>query len=430
MAALAVVAALVVGAKAGLNSRCNCERRLPQLDALEYGNASPSVVDGFRPANFDWSNVAGTNYLVPSWNQHIPTYCGSCYAHGTLASVQDRIKVAKGAQLPDIMLARQSFLNCAPSYGFGSGCHGGDPSDIFGFMHDVGLPDETCNNYVANTTDTCTAEAMCMNCMVVDDEGTKECWPVEQFTRYRVKEFGKVVGEDAIMAEVFQRGPVVCGFVSDEAFDFGYRGGVWRGVSAKQTPDDINHDVEVTGWGVTEEGVKFWQARNSWGTYWGEGGFFKIERGANLNLFESECYFAVVDVTDEARVRGGALVGSMYGLVEKPPAAARESLAFAESLAGLDWSSPNFSVPSGLPSAAALSIAAAGAVAAAAAMRETGGGGGSAAQHAQLLPGGAAAAILLVFAAAAALAAAMGAALRLRRRWGGHAAYEPIEVRV
>jgi Papain family cysteine protease len=67
---------------------------------------------------------AQTNYLVPSWNQHIPTYCGSCYAHGTLASVQDRIKVAKGAAPPDIMLARQSFLNCAPAHGFGSGCHG------------------------------------------------------------------------------------------------------------------------------------------------------------------------------------------------------------------------------------------------------------------------------------------------------------------
>jgi hypothetical protein len=32
--------------------------------------------------------------------------------------------------------------------------------------------------------------------------------------RYRVKEFGKVTGEAAILSEVFQRGPIVCGFVS------------------------------------------------------------------------------------------------------------------------------------------------------------------------------------------------------------------------
>jgi hypothetical protein len=50
-------------------------------------------------------------------------------------------------------------------------------------MHEVGLPDETCNNYAAATTDACTPEAMCMNCMVMDDAGTKECWAVENYTK-------------------------------------------------------------------------------------------------------------------------------------------------------------------------------------------------------------------------------------------------------
>lgn len=34
-------------------------------------------------------------------------------------------------------------------------------------MPQVGLPDETCNAYVAQASDSCDAEAMCMNCMVL-----------------------------------------------------------------------------------------------------------------------------------------------------------------------------------------------------------------------------------------------------------------------
>lgn len=32
---------------------------------------------------------------------------------------------------------------------------------------------------------------------------------------------------------------------------------------------EIDHDVEVVGWGVDKEsGLKYWLVRNSWGTYW------------------------------------------------------------------------------------------------------------------------------------------------------------------
>ncbi|CAM9875206.1 unnamed protein product, partial [Scytosiphon promiscuus] len=324
---------------AGERSGCCTRTQVNMAEAPPHGHAeqSPLIPKSALPGTFDWSDVDGRSYLLPSWNQHIPTYCGSCYAHAALSVVQDRIKVAKGGRTPDIMLARQSFINCGESHGFGKGCGGGNAPDIYNFMHEVGLPDETCNAYVAQASDSCDAKAMCMNCMVLDD-GSKECWPVERQTRYYNIVHRWVEGEQCsrhgcrLTVGALRSGRLL----SDESFDFGYEGGVHT-LKAVGNLTDINHDVEITGWGETSEGVKFWQARNSWGTFWGDQGFFKIERGVNLNFIESECYFPIPDFGDESLLADGHLTGSLHGLVPKNEKAAAEGTLFRHQLGQLDW---------------------------------------------------------------------------------------------
>jgi len=65
-----------------------------------------------------------------------------------------------------------------------------------------------------------------------------------------------------------------------------YTGGVYCDDSGDL---DVVHDISVVGFGVTEDGQKYWTVRNSWGTHWGEGGFFRVCRGVNNIAIESAC---------------------------------------------------------------------------------------------------------------------------------------------
>ena len=258
-------------------SPCRTSKREHKPDMI----TAPLTPVADLPEQHIWNNVDGVNYLTNLRNQHVPQYCGSCWAHAATSALSDRIKIARKAQWPDINIAPQVLISCSGD----DGCHGGEAYNAFEWMHSNEITDETCSIYRARGHDNgvaCAPITVCENCMP-----GKPCFAQDNYKVYNTDQYGTVKGEEAMMQEIYQRGPIACGIAVPDSLE-DYTGGIYQ-----DTTGDMNivHDISIVGWGV-ENGTKYWTVRNSWGTHYGESGFVRVIKGINNIAIESDCAWA------------------------------------------------------------------------------------------------------------------------------------------
>ena len=260
------------------------------------------------PSDWDWRSINGTNFLTESRNQHIPQYCGACWAFGTLSMFNDRLKISKKAAYPDTILAPQVLINC----GGGGSCNGGNVGGVFDYMERKGLPDETCQNYEATNDISCEPTGICETCTPgPGGPGTPgNCTKIENPALWTIGDYGYAHGggdvdavgaavskKQKLQAEIMANGPLACGIhATDELEAFGtttpvasYPGGIFE--QSVLLPM-ANHILSIVGWGHDDAHGDYWWLRNSWGAYWGVDGFAKIKMGGKNLGVESSCSWA------------------------------------------------------------------------------------------------------------------------------------------
>jgi len=192
--------------------------------------------------------------------------CGSCWAFATIESFEDRLCIA-GKASPLVPRSPQYLLDCDTAE---SGCNGGNPNSAWSFLVKYGSPSEACYPYQG-------AKKACPS----------KCSNGSALTTTKAAAVVTYSSIAAVQADIQAKGPVETYFMVYEDFYY-YKSGIYSPTTTTQVG---YHAVKVIGFGVDAKVGNYWLVQNSWGTSWGETGYFQIKAGTcefdTLNHFVS-----------------------------------------------------------------------------------------------------------------------------------------------
>ncbi|KII71358.1 Testin-2 [Thelohanellus kitauei] len=181
--------------------------------------------------------------------------CRCSHAFSVIGAIESHYAIQKG-YLP--LLSEQEIVDCAVIY-HSRGCSGGQPVNVYDWAADYGLLNQSFYPYTGK-------EGTCRSKRPVPD--------------YRIKSFVNIPSRDEkqMIRILSFKGPL--SITMDAAFpEFTfYSSGIIN--STRCGKIYTNRVVLAVGYNLT--GEPYYIVKNSWGTDWGEDGYFRIKLGVDM----------------------------------------------------------------------------------------------------------------------------------------------------
>lgn len=232
------------------------------------------------PENFDWRELGAVSSVK---NQK---YCGSCWTFSTSQDVEGTHYLATGNLTS---FSEQQLVSCNTK---NDGCDGGWMYAAMQYLSDYGIqvsddsypykgifmdymePTPTCDTDLLNSK----LESHGSN--VAHISGYQMVAMGEEFEElmkvYLVKNGPLSLAINANGMEYYVHGITGCESIAGS--EYCEAGSIDNHTPCD--PEELDHGVLAVAYGIQED-TKYWVIKNSWGTSWGEGGYYRIERGSD-----------------------------------------------------------------------------------------------------------------------------------------------------
>ena len=207
---------------------------------------APTYANGDAPASWDWREQGKVS---PVRNQGM---CGSCWSFSAIGNIESMYAIKTGSI---VQFSEQQLVDCDK---VDQGCNGGLMEDAFKYLETTGIMAEASYPY-AGKGSTCKFDQTKVQAKV---------------TGYK---YASSQDENQIKQFLYENGPLAIAINATplQFYLFGVFNPWFEWIC---NPKELNHGVLLVGYGVSGN-TQYWIVKNSWGSGWGEKGFFRLIAG-------------------------------------------------------------------------------------------------------------------------------------------------------